>query len=67
MQRQWLYTGVILSLFLMLVLGIPFFPNIMAIEILGPLNLGMSVFLLLHIVTPLLAFRYLRIIKEEKV
>jgi hypothetical protein len=27
----------------------------------------MSVFLLLHIVTPLLAFRYLRIIKEEKV
>ncbi len=67
MQRQWLYTGVILSLFLMLVLGIPFFPKVMAIEILGPLNLGMSVFLLLHIVTPLLAFRYLRIIKEEKV
>ena len=67
MQRQWLYTGVILSLFSMLVLGIPFFPNFMAIEILGPLNLGMSVFLLLHIVTPLLAFRYLRIIKEEEV
>ena len=67
MQRQWLYTGVILSLFLMLVLGIPFFPKFMAIEILGPLNLGMSVFLLLHIVTPLHAFRYLRIIKEEKV
>ena len=67
MQRQWLYTGVILSLFLMLVLGIPFFPNLMAIEILGPLNLGMSVFLILHIVTPLLAFRYLRIIKEEEV
>ena len=67
MQRQWLYTGVILSLFLMLVLGRPFFPNFMAIEILGPLNLGMSVFLILHIVTPLLAFRYLRIIKEEEV
>ena len=66
MQRQWLYTGVILSLFLMLVLGIPFFPNFMAIEFLGPLNLGMSVFFILHIVTPLLAFRYLRIIKEEE-
>ena len=48
-------------------IGHTLFPKFMAIEILGPLNLGMSVFLLLHIVTPLLAFRYLRIIKEEKV
>ena len=38
----------------------------MAIEILGPLNLGMSVFLLLHIVTPLLAFRYLANHKRGK-
>ena len=67
MQIPWIYTGVILSLFFMLILGIPLLPNFMGTEILGPLNLGMLVFLFLHIAAPFLAFRYLRIIKKDKV
>ncbi|MDD9890459.1 MAG: hypothetical protein OXU66_01855 [Gammaproteobacteria bacterium] len=60
MQRQWFYTGIILFLFLVLVFGVPLFPELMAIGIAGPMNLGMLIFLLLHVLTPLLAFRYLK-------
>jgi hypothetical protein len=60
MQRQWIYTGIILFLFLVLVFGVPLFPEFMAIGIAGPMNLGMLVFLLLHVLTPVLAFRYLK-------
>ena len=67
MQRKWVYTGIIIFLLSILVLGIPLFPKFMAIEILGPLNLGMSVFLLLHILTPVLAFRHLQKLREEKI
>lgn len=60
MQRQWIYTGIILFLFLTLVFGIPLFPELMATTIAEPMNLGMLIFLLLHILTPVLAFRYLK-------
>ena len=60
MQRQWVYTGIILFLFLVLVFGVPLFPDFMAIDIFGPMNLGMLVFLVLHLLTPILAFRYLK-------
>ncbi|NKB35029.1 MAG: DUF485 domain-containing protein [Pseudomonadales bacterium] len=65
MQRQWLYTGIILLLFLVLVFGIPLFPEFMAIDVAGPMNLGMLIFLLLHVLTPVLAFRYLKQIQGE--
>ena len=67
MHRKWVYTAIILFLFFVLVLSIPLLPNFMAIEVLGSMNLGMSVFLLLHILTPVLAFRYLKKTREEKV
>ena len=60
MQKPWLYTALILTLFMIQVLGIPLFPGILAIEIIGHMNLGMLLFLLLHVLTPLLAFEYLR-------
>jgi len=60
MQRQWLYTSIILILFLLLVFGIPLFPDLMATVVSGPMNLGMLIFLLLHVLTPVLAFRYLK-------
>ena len=65
MQKQWLYTGLILTLFMVQVLGIPLFPNILAVEIIGQMNLGMLLFLTLHVLTPLLAFEYLRQKKRE--
>ena len=65
MQKQWLYTGFILALFVIQVLGIPLFPDILAVEIIGHMNLGMSLFLMLHVLTPLLAFEYLRQKKRE--
>lgn len=60
MQRQWTYTGIILFLFLLLVFGIPLFPDLMATPVADPMNIGMLVFLLLHVLTPILAFRYLK-------
>ncbi len=66
MQRQLLYTGVILFLFLILVLGIPLFPSFMAKNIIGPMNLGMLIFFILHILTPLLAYRYLKQLQGEQ-
>ena len=65
MQKQWLYTGLILTLFMIQVLGIPLFPDILAVEIIGQMNLGMLLFLMLHVLTPLLAFEYLRQKKRE--
>ena len=66
MQRQLLYTGVILFLFLILVLGIPLFPSFMAKNIIGPMNLGMLIFFILHILTPLLAYCYLKQVQGEQ-
>jgi len=43
-----------------LVFGVPLFPGFMAIGVAGPMNLGMLIFLILHVLTPLLAFRYLK-------
>lgn len=65
MVRQWLYTGVIIFLFLVLVFGVPLFPDFMAMNIAGPMNLGMLVFLLLHMLTPILAFIYLKQVHGE--
>ena len=65
MQRQWIYTGIIFFLFLVLVFGVPLFPELMAVEIIGPMNLGMLTFLGLHILTPALAFSYLKQIQGE--
>ena len=66
MQKQWLYTGLILTLFMIQVLGIPLFPDILAVEIIGQMNLGMLLFLMLHVLTPLLAFEHLRKKKTER-
>jgi uncharacterized membrane protein (DUF485 family) len=60
MQSQWLYTGIVLFLFFVLVLGVPLFPEFLATGIAGPMNLGMLLFLILHVLTPILAFRYLK-------
>ena len=40
------------------------FPNFMGIEVFDPLNLGMLIFLSLHISAPLLAFRFLQMMKN---
>ena len=64
MQKQLLYTGTILFLFALLVLGAPLFPGLMATNILGSINFGMATFLLLNIVTPILAFKYLKQIRK---
>ena len=47
------------------VLGIPLFPDILAVEIIDQMNLGMLLFLMLHVLTPLLAFEHLRQKKTE--
>jgi uncharacterized membrane protein (DUF485 family) len=64
MQKQLLYTGAILFLFALLVLGIPLFPDFMATNIFGSINFGMATFLLLNIITPIFAFKYLKQIRK---
>ena len=64
MQKELLYTGIILVLFALLVLGIPIFPDLMARNIFGSINFGMATFLLLNIITPIFAFKYLKQIRK---
>ena len=64
MQKQLLFTGTILLLFALLVLGIPIFPDLMARNIFGSINFGMATFLLLNILTPIFAFTYLKQIRK---
>ena len=59
MNAKWIYTFVVLALFYSLVLAIPSSPDFMARPILGWLNRGMLLFLVLHIGGPTLAFIYL--------
>ena len=60
MKARWLYVGIVMLLFLILVLGVPLFPGILATPIAGWFNLGMLIYLLLCVTAPLLAFVYLK-------
>ena len=57
---RWIYAGVVTFMFVILVLGIPLFPDLLAMPVAGWFNLGMLIYLLLCIVPPLLAFIYLK-------
>lgn len=60
MPAKWLYALVVLLLFIVLVLGVPLFPEFMAVRIAGWMNLGMLLYLALQVLGPLLAFIYLK-------
>lgn len=60
MSQRWLYASIVLFLYAVLVVGIPVFPAVLAIPLVGGLNLGALVFLVLHVTAPALAFVYLR-------
>ena len=60
MKLPWLYSAIVLVLYALLVLGIPLFPQVLAISISGWFNLGMLIFLLLHTVPLVLAVRHFR-------
>lgn len=60
MRQSWLYASIVLLLFALLVVGIPLFPDILAIPMRGVFNLGALIFLILHLVAPGLAFLYLK-------
>ena len=60
MSSQWIYALIVLLLFGVLVLGVPLFPDRMATPVVGPLNLGMLLYLALQILVPLLSFIYLK-------
>ena len=60
MSRRWTYALSVLLLFIVLVLGVPLFPEFMATRVVGWLNLGMLLYLVLQVLGPLLAFIYLK-------
>jgi len=60
MFNKWTYALGVLALFLVLVAGVPLAAEALASEVWGQLNVGMLIFLVMHVMTPLLAFAYLR-------
>jgi len=60
LSSQWIYALIILLLFGVLVLGVPLFPEFMATPVIGWMNLGMLLYLVLQVLAPLLAFVYLK-------
>ncbi len=60
MRQSWLYASIVLLLFALLVVGIPLFPDVLAMPVKGGFNLGALVFLALHLAAPGLAFLYLK-------
>lgn len=60
MSGRWIYALSVLLLFIVLVLGVPLFPEFMATGVVGRLNFGMLLYLVLQVLGPLLAFIYLK-------
>ena len=60
MSTSWVYTSIVMLLFAVLVIGVPLFPEFMATGVVGRLNLGMLLYLVLQVLGPLLAFIYLK-------
>ena len=58
--QSWIYASIVLLLFALLVVGIPLFPDILAVPVQGGFNLGALIFLVLHLAAPGLAFLYLK-------
>lgn len=59
MRLRWTAALAVLALFLLLTLGIPVWPGLLALPVAGPLNLGMAVYTVILVGTPVLAFVYL--------
>lgn len=59
MRLRWTAALATLALFLLLTVGIPAWPGLLALPLVGPLNLGMAVYAVLLVGTPVLAFVYL--------
>ena len=59
MRLRWTAALAVLALFLLLTVGIPAWPRLLALPVAGPLNLGMAVYTVILVGTPVLAFVYL--------
>lgn len=59
MRLRWTAALAVLALFLLLTVGIPAWPGLLALPVAGPLNLGMAVYTVILVGTPVLAFVYL--------
>ena len=59
MKARWVCALAVMALFLLLTIGIPVWPELLALPLAGPLNLGMAVYAALLVGTPVLAFVYL--------
>ncbi len=56
MRLRWTYALAVLALFLFLAIGTPAWPELLALPLAGPVNLGMAVYAVLLVGTPVLAF-----------
>jgi len=59
-NRPWAYTLCVVAIFVFLVAGIPSFPGLLDVLVVGKLTIGMFAFLVLHTLPLLLALVYLR-------
>lgn len=60
MRLRWSYALVVLALFLLLTIGTPLAPTLLATPVAGPFNVGMAAYAFLQVGAPVLAFVYLR-------
>ena len=59
MRLRWSCALAVTALFLLLTVGIPVWPELLALPLAGPVSLGMAVYAVLLVGTPVLAFVYL--------
>ncbi len=59
MRARWVCALAVMALFLLLTIGIPVWPELLALPLAGPFNLGMAACAALLVGTPILAFVYL--------
>ncbi len=60
MSKPWMYAIGVFVLFILLVAGVPLFPEVLDALVIGDLSVGMLAFLLLHVLPLILAVVYLR-------
>lgn len=66
MRLRWSCALAVTGLFLLLTIGIPVWPELLALPLGGPFNLGMAVYAVILIGTPVLAFVYLYLRQRDR-
>ena len=65
MRLRWICALAVTALFLLLTVGIPVWPELLALPLAGPVNVGMAVYAVILVGTPVLAVVYLYLRRDD--